>query len=157
MPTRTRRAVRLPVVGAAVLVLVTACGESDSGASGARAGGATGAAGSSAAASDDFCTRAAQLDQRVDDAVSDLGGDDPSVKDVFAQLGQELRSMDPPDAIASDWDALAGGIDELATAFEDFDLTDPDTLAALEAAEEKLTTAGDNVESYLRDECGIEP
>ncbi len=65
--------------------------------------------------------------------------------------------MDPPDEIAADWDAMAGGLDRLAAAFADFDLTDPDSLEALEEAEGELTTASENVETYLRDECGIDP
>ena len=116
------------------------------------------AAGTSAAGGqDDFCTQAAGIDERVDTALSDLEADDPSVAEAFGQVATELRGIEPPEAIASDWEALAGGLDDMATAFADFDLTDPDTLAALEAAEGELTSASDNVETYLRDECGIEP
>jgi hypothetical protein len=148
------------LAGAAALVLLTACG-GDGGSGGSAAGSSTAeseAAGSSAAGgSDEFCTQAADIDKRVESALSDLEGDDPSVADAFQQVSEELRGIEPPEAIASDWEALAGGLDRMAAAFADFDITDPDSLAALEAAEGDLTSASDNVETYLRDECGIEP
>jgi hypothetical protein len=159
MSPTTRRTVRpgpVHLAGAAVIVLLAACGDDGGSAAGGRAG--SGAAETSVAGGEgDFCTRAAQLDQRVESALSELEGADPSVRDAFEQLAEELRAMDPPAAIASDWEALAGGVDQLAAAFAEFDITDPDSLAALEEAEQRLTTAGDNVETYLRDECGITP
>jgi len=45
----------------------------------------------------------------------------------------------------------------MAEAFADVAVTDPDTLVALEEAEGDLTAASTRVETYLRDECGIEP
>jgi hypothetical protein len=148
------------LVIAAVLGLLVACGGGDGG-SGADSSGAAGTAESEAAGTsagdDDFCTQAAELDQRVESALSDLEGDDPSVRDAFEQLAEELRAMDPPEAIASDWEALAGGLDSMAAAFADLDITDPDSLGALEDAEDELTSASSNVETYLRDECGIDP
>lgn len=45
----------------------------------------------------------------------------------------------------------------MAAAFADFDITDPASLTALEEAEGDLTAASTNVETYLRDKCGIEP
>jgi hypothetical protein len=159
-PRRTIRPGPVHLAGVAVVVLLAACGDGGYGGDSSGAGGRAGSAAaetSAAGGADEFCTRAAQLDQRVESALSDLEGEDPSVKEAFQQLADELRAMDPPDAIASDWDALAGGVDQLATAFAEFDITDPDSLAALEEAEDKLTTASDNVETYLRDECGISP
>jgi hypothetical protein len=155
-PRRTIRPGPVHLAGAAAIVLLAACGDDGGSAAGGRAG--SGAAETSVAGrEDEFCTRAEQLDQRVESALADLEGDDPSVRDAFQQLAEELRAMDPPEAIASDWGALADGVDQLATAFQEFDITDPDSLAALEEAEERLTTASDNVETYLRDECGINP
>ena len=89
--------------------------------------------------------------------MSDLEGADASVEEAFRQIAEELRSMDPPERIAADWDAMAGGLDRMAEAFADLDVTDSDSLAALEEAEGDLSTASTDVETYLRDECGIEP
>jgi hypothetical protein len=159
----TRRTVRpgpARLAGAAVILLLAACGGGGDDADSSGAGDTSESAAtetSAAAGEGDFCAQAAELDERVESALSDLEGDDPSVADAFDQLSQELRAMDPPDEIAADWDAMAGGLDRLAAAFADFDLTDPDSLAALEEAEGELTTASENVETYLRDECGIDP
>jgi hypothetical protein len=165
MSRTLRRAVdQLPahLAGAAAVVLLAACsGNGDSTADSTPAGStpasepAESEPGGTNASGDDFCAQAADIDQRVESSLNDLEGEDPSVADAFTELAAELREMEPPDAIASDWDAMAGGLDRMATAFADFDLTDPDTLAALEAAEGELTEASSNVEDYLREECGI--
>lgn len=147
--------------GAAAVVLLAGCsGSGDSGADASAASSATetDAAGTSGTAgATDFCTQAAGIDARVDSALSDSEGDDPSVPAAFRQIAEELRAIDAPDPIASDWAALAGGLDGMAEAFSNFDITDADSLAALDKAEGKLSTASSNVETYLRDECGIEP
>ncbi|SDZ12605.1 hypothetical protein SAMN05660209_04761, partial [Geodermatophilus africanus] len=63
---------------------------------------------------------------------------------------------DAPDAIRSDWEAMAAGLDRMADAFAGVDsLTDLDSLEALDQAEGDLTTAGRNVDDYLADECGL--
>jgi hypothetical protein len=155
-----RASCRTALAGAAVAVLLTACGGDD-----ATDDVAAGSAGSSAsatgdgttAASGDFCGQAAGIDERVDAALSDVEGDDPSVADAFRRLATELRGLDAPEAISADWAALSTGLDRMAQAFTDLDLTDPDTLDALDRAEGELSTASSNVETYLRDECGIDP
>ena len=151
---------RAALAGAAVAVLLAGCGGYDSPGDSAAdsAGSSTSAAAEgTSAASGDFCTQAATLDERVDAALSDLQGDDPSVADAFRQLSTELRGLEPPEAISADWEALSSGLDRMAQAFADLDLTDPDSLAGLDAAEGELSTASSNVEGYLRDECGIDP
>jgi hypothetical protein len=142
--------------GAAVLLLLTACGGEDSGGD-SSSSAETDAEQSGASGGGDFCEQAAGIEQRVESAMSDLDEESPSVPDAFTQVAEELRAIEAPDAIASDWDAMAAGLDRMAEAFADFDITDPDSLAALEEAEGDLTTASANVEDYLRDECGIEP
>jgi hypothetical protein len=164
MSRTVRRSVsagRAHVAGAAAVVLLAACGGGGESAadqsatnSAAESDAAETAAASGAA---DFCTQAAGIDQRVDSALSDLEGDDPSVPDAFRQIAEELRAIDAPDSISSDWDALASGLDRVAGAFADIDITDAESLTALEAAERDLSTASTNVENYLRDECGIDP
>ncbi len=54
-------------------------------------------------------------------ALSDPEGDDPSVPDAFRQIATELRGIDAPDAIRSNWEAMAAGLDRMADAFADVD------------------------------------
>ena len=151
---------RAGVAAAAAVVLLAACG----GDGGDSAGDATpipsaaetAAAGTASASGDeDFCSQAAGLDERVDEALSGIGDGDPSVTDAFRQIAGELRAVEAPAPIAADWEALAGGLDRMADAFTDLDITDPDSLTALEDVEGQLSTASENVDTYLREECGI--
>jgi membrane protease YdiL (CAAX protease family) len=104
---------------------------------------------------EDFCARAAGIDDRVDAALSDLEDDGPSVPRAFHQIAEELRAMDAPASVSADWDALAGGLDRMADAFADIDISDPHSLATLDEAEGDLTRASTMVEDYLRDHCSI--
>ena len=148
---RNRTACRAGVAAAGVVLLLAGCGGGDS-----RSGAAdTPAAETPAPSGDaDFCDQAAAIDERVDAAVSDLGGD-ASIPDVLRELTVELRAIEAPAPIAADWETLAGGLERMADAIADGDITDPTTLEALEAAERDLSGAGDRVDTYLRDECGI--
>ena len=152
---RTLISCRTSLAGAAAVVLLAACG------GGGDSGGDSTATESAAETTPgsgeaDFCTQAAGIDERVDEALADLEGNDPSVSDAFRQIAEELRSIEAPAAIAPDWEALAGGLDRMSESFADFDVTDPESLAAMERAEGDLTQASTNVGNYLRDECGIE-
>jgi ABC-type glycerol-3-phosphate transport system substrate-binding protein len=156
---RTLDLFRTGLAGAAAVVLLTACGGGGSEAGSATATPAAGQSGEGTAAADgaaDFCAQAAGIDQRVDSALSDLEGDDPSVTDAFRQIATELRGIEAPDAISSDWEAMAAGLDRMADAFAGIDdITDLDSLEALDRAEGDLTTASTNVDAYLSDECGL--
>jgi ABC-type glycerol-3-phosphate transport system substrate-binding protein len=151
--------IRVGVAGVAAAVLLAACGGGSPEADSATPTPAAEQSEEGTAASEgaeDFCAQAAGIDQRVDAALSDLEGDDPSVTDAFRQIATELRGIDAPDAIRSDWEAMAAGLDRMADAFAGVDsLTDLDSLEGLEQAEGDLTTASRNVDDYLADECGL--
>ena len=154
-PTASLR--RAGVAGAAAVVLLTACG-GDGGESATDSPEATGTVAERTASpgAATFCTQAAGIDQRVDSALSDLEGNDPSVTDAFRQIATELRGIDAPDAIRSDWEAMAAGLDRMADAFAGIDdITDLDSIESLDRAEGDLTAASTNVDDYLSDECGI--
>lgn len=148
----TRPAGRVGVVAASVVVLLlTGCGGDEPG---SDASPATSAATTETASGDtDFCARAAGIDDRVDAAVSELG-DGPSIPEAFRELTAELRAVEPPAPIATDWATMADGLERMADAIADVDLADPSTLDALDDAEGSMSAAGDRVETYLRDECG---
>jgi hypothetical protein len=158
---RTLSLSRAGVAGAAAVILLAACG-GDGGESAtdspATASPAESSAAETTAASgaEDFCTQAAGIDERVDSALSDLGGDQPSVPEAFRRAAEEVRAIDAPGEIATDWEALAGGLDRIGDALSNIDITDPESLATLEDVEGDLSTASTNVENYLRDECGID-
>jgi len=150
---------RAAVAGAAAIVLLTACGGGGGAATGSPAttGPAGGDASDTTAASGagDFCDQVAGIDHRVESALSDLEGDDPPVADAFRQIATEVRDITAPAAIASDWEAMAAGLDRMADAFADLDLPDLDSLESLDRAEGDLTAASSSVDAYLSDECGI--
>jgi uncharacterized protein len=150
--SRTRDLRRATVVGAAAVVLLTACGggsnDSDAGSTAAGSTAGTGAAGG------DFCAQASRIDDRVDAALADLD-EGASVPDALRQTAAELGAIEAPDAIAAEWATLVDGLNRIADAFADLDITDSDALSALEDIEADLTTASADVENYLRDECGI--
>lgn len=146
----TARRTRLAAAGAVLLLVGCGGGGGDGSDSAATpAGEATADSGAAR-----FCDRAAGLDDRVDEALSDLGSDS-SVPDAFQQLTEELRAIEAPAPIADDWETMAGGLEQMADALADVDITDPATLDALDDAEARLSTAADRVDTYLRDECGI--
>jgi hypothetical protein len=158
---RTLSLSRAGVAGAAAVILLAACG-GDGGESATDSPATASPAESSAAettatsGAEDFCTQAAGIDERVDSALSDLEGDEPSVPEAFRRAAEEVRAIDAPGEIATDWEALAGGLDRIGDALSNIDITDPESLATLEDVEGDLSTASTNVENYLRDECGID-
>jgi hypothetical protein len=149
--------VRVGLAGGAAAVLLTACGggsgEADSTTTPAAEQSEEGTAPTEDVA--DFCSRAADLDDRVDAALSDREGDDASVAEAFRQIATELRGIEAPEAISADWSAMAAGLDRMADAFGDVDVTDSGSLEALDRAEGDLTTASAHVDDYLGDQCGI--
>jgi len=157
---RTLLACRTGLSVAAAVVLLSACGGSDEGSS-ASSSGETGAAASESSAEpadSQFCTEAATIQERVGASFDEQ---DPASLGLALQDGAaEIRGIEPPAEIASDWNVLADGLDQIAAAFSEVDLTDP---AAQQALGQKiaelqgpLDSASTNVENYLRDECGIE-
>jgi hypothetical protein len=146
--------VRASLLGAAAAVLLAGCG---SGGYGSDSSSTTDAATATGTAADsEFCARAADIDQRVEDGLDKLDDEDSSVADAFRQLAEELRGLDAPDAISSEVAAMADGLDRMAEAFDGIDITDPETLTALDDAEGNLSEASDKVDAFLSDECGIE-
>jgi hypothetical protein len=150
---------RAGLAGAAGVVLLAACSGNGGGSTGdalaANSAAETSDAPSPAGAGNEaFCDRAAGIDDRVDAALAGLD-EGASVPDAFSQIAVELRAIEPPAAIATAWTDLGDGLDEIATAVADLDLTDLDSLEALDDIGTRLTDAGDQVDAYLSEECGI--
>jgi len=139
------------IVTAIAVATVPACGGPATQPSGATDASTT----APAAGAADFCAQAADIDERVDAALTDQDQGGPSITDAFRQLAGELRGIDAPVPIATAWADMSAGLTRMADAFAALDLTDADSLEALDRAERSLTTASAEVESYLADECGL--
>jgi hypothetical protein len=147
---------------AAAAVLLTACGGSDDsaspGSSASSSSAATSSATSSASAADSqFCRDAAAVEQHVGAATS--GESDPSsLPTVLDQVVQEIRGIEPPAELESDWRSFADGIEQIAVA-ANVDLNDPAAVATFQqkvaALEQQYGTAFSNVQTYLADTCGL--
>ena len=157
---RTLTACRSGLSVAAAVVLLSACGGSDEDSSAAGSSETSPSASETSAGSADseFCTEAASIQERV--GASFTEADPSSLGEVLQEGVTQIRGIEPPAEIASDWAALADGLEQIAAAFADVDLTDPAAQQQLgqKVAELQgpLDTASTNVENYLRDECGIE-
>lgn len=146
----------------AAAVLLTACGGSDDsaspGSSASSSSVATSSARSSASAADSqFCRDAAAVEQHVGAATS--GESDPSsLTTVLDQVVQEIRGIEPPAELESDWRSFADGIEQIAAA-ANVDLNDPAAVATFQqkvaALEQQFGTAFSNVQTYLADTCGL--
>jgi hypothetical protein len=125
-PTLARRVLGLVAVPA-LLVGLAACGDDDDSAGG------------------DFCDQTDALNETME------GIDEPT-SEQFGEALDRLRSIDPPEAIADDWNQVIEALEGI----EDIDLEnpDPEALAALE--NEDVQAASDRVDEYMAEECGIE-
>lgn len=158
---RTLSACRTGLSVAAAVVLLSACGGSDEGGSAAGSSETESSAPESSAGSADsqFCTDAAEIQERVGSTLSDQS-DPTALPQALQDAAAEIRAVEPPPEIAADWASLADGVEQIATAFGSIDFNDPNALATFQEQvgqlEAQLGTASTNVETYLRDECGID-
>ena len=146
---------------AAAVVLLSACGGSGDEPESTAASETSSSASESEApeAGSEFCTEAASIEERVSSTLNDQS-DPAALPQALNQAAAEIRAIDPPDEIAADWEALAGGIEQIAAAFAQVNFNDPNALATFEAQvgqlQTQLESASTNVETYLREECGID-
>jgi hypothetical protein len=157
---RTLTACRSGLSLAAAVVLLTACGGSDEEESASSTASSSSTAESNAdAAGSEFCSEAGSIEERLNTTIQ--GSADPeSLPQALQEAADEIRSIQPPDEIASDWNALADGVEQVAAAVAQVDFSDPKALETFEQQigelESELFSASTNVENYLREECGID-
>ena len=151
------------VSATAAALLLTACGGSsdeEAASSSTPAASSSAAESSSAApeANSEFCTEATQVNERITSSITE--SDSASLSSNLQTISDEISAVEPPAEIADDWNALAGALGEAAGALEGVDLSDPEQAAEAQAQIGELQTqlgdAGTNVETYLREECGID-
>jgi hypothetical protein len=147
---------------AAAAVLLTACGGSDEGNSSSSASGETSssASGSAASADSEFCTAAASIQERIASTLNEQS-DPSSLPQTLQQAAEEVRAVEPPDEIAADWATFADGLERIAQVFGSIDPNDPNAAATLQQQLQQLQAelgqATTNVQTYLQEECGLEP
>ena len=143
---------------AAAVVLLTACGGSGNDNSASSSGTTSSSASTTAAAWSEFCTQAAAIESSVGSAVTD-SSDPASDKQALQTAVAKIRAIHPPSEIASDWSALADGIDQLATAFAGVNVSDQAAVASFQQTagtlEKQLSGPSANVQKYLSDKCGL--
>ena len=161
----------------AASVLLSGCGGSDEepaasasgsasaspSSSGSSAAGSTAAssspAGSSAPSAEAaaFCAEAGSLEDSVNATVGTASNDPTQLAPALQQLADQYAAVDPPQEITPDWTTLVDGIQQLATAAQDIDFTDPTAAQQLQASvsglQDQLTTATTNVSNYATANC----
>jgi hypothetical protein len=164
----------LLTAGLSAALLLTGCGGSDEGSSAASSSGSSSssaaptssgspAAGSSAppsatsAEAAAFCQEAVSLEQSVNATVGTASNDPTQLAPALQRLADQYADVQAPAEIAGDWTALVDGVQQLATAAQGIDFTDPTAAQQLQAAagglQEQLTTATTNVSTYAAANC----
>jgi len=157
---RTLPACRSAFPLAIAAVLLTACGgsdEPDPAASGSSASSSSAAETSAPAADSEFCQEAAAVQQRV--TTTFTGESDLStLPAVLQQAVEDIRVIEPPAELESDWTAFADGIQEVAAAAQ-IDFADPAAREGFQqevgALQQQYGTSFANVQTYLGEECGL--
>jgi cell pole-organizing protein PopZ len=149
---------------AAAVVVLTACGGSgNDGGSQSPASSETSSSASETsapAADSEFCSQSAEALSKVEPAFTGQGGDPTSLAPGLREAADQIRAIQAPSEIAADWTALADGLEQLAGAFADSNLSDPASKAALQQRTTEiigqLSTPAMNVQTYLGEQCGLE-
>jgi hypothetical protein len=160
---RTLPVLRSGISVAAAVVLLTACSGSDSddSASSESSASSSSAAETTAEQTDsEFCTQAADAFEQVEPALTGGGNDPAALASALQDAADNVRGIEAPGEIQSDWAALGDGIEQLAQAFAGVDVNDPNAQAELEQRTTEvigqLTTSATNVQTYLASECGLD-
>src|SRR6476661_10023449 len=157
---RTPTVYRAGVSVAAAVVLLTACGGSDKNSSASSSSKASASASetTASAAGSEFCTKAAAIESSVTSAVADQA-DPSSIPQALRTAVAQIRAIDPPQEISTDWNALADGVEQLAAAFASVDFKDQAAVASFQQTasnlETQLSGASAHVEKYLKEKCGL--
>lgn len=118
----------------------------------------------SAPTADGFCEEIQAAEDTVTDATENLDVTDPAgAADALDEAVAAMRGVDPPAEIAEDWEAIVSFTESMLAAVDELDLSDPESAAQqledlstqLEEDAAEVEEAGDRVDEYLSEECGI--
>jgi hypothetical protein len=159
----------LLTAGLSAALLLTGCGGSDEGSSAASSGSSSSSAAPTSSGSPSaspsapnaeaaaFCEQAVSLEQSVNATVGTASNDPTQLAPALQQLADEYADVRAPAEIAGDWTTLVDGVQQLATAAQGIDFTDPTAAQQLQDAagglQEQLTTATTNVSTYATANC----
>jgi len=133
-----RSKVRSTVVAVVLSGLVAVgCSDDDGGDGGT---GDSGASGDAEAADGSFCDVA----QAVSDGIATAGG--PG--DV-AEIVEQMRSLDVPDEISDDWDAIA----DVFGAVTESEGQPPEEVPSVDVDQQRAMEASEAVNAYVEEEC----
>ncbi len=105
-----------------------------------------------------FCDSGEEAFAEVD-ATGSLSDDPEAFAQQVSDLHEGFDSMDPPADIADDWEVFTQAFGDLDAALQDIDPTDTEafnqalTDFSEQASSDELTTASDNIGTYLTDNC----
>ena len=94
------------------------------------------------AGSESFCDAAREIEDRFSDF-------EFTSDEEFEELMAAIDELEPPAEIADDWETVMGSFER----FAEFDPSDPESFD--ESAFEEMEAAGERVDEYMREECGI--
>jgi hypothetical protein len=151
---------RRTLTAAAALVLLTACGgsdENDAAPSSSPESTTEASETTASGANSEFCTAAAGIRGRIADTLG-VQTDRAQLPDVLREAVTEIRAIEPPAELASDWRDFADGIEQIAAAAR-IDFNDQAAVATFQqqaaAVQQEYGTAFTNVTTYMTEECGL--
>jgi hypothetical protein len=113
---------------------------------------------------DAFCEEVQAAEDALNDATENLDVTDPEEAAAALEDAVEaLRGVDAPAEIADDWEAIVASAESMLDAIDELDLSNPESVGQqledlttqLEDDAAALEEAGDRVDEYLSEECGI--
>lgn len=160
---RTLTVCRTGLSVTAAVVLLAACGggsdTQSSAASGSTTASSSAAPSSSTAQPSKFCVDATTTLNGLSPAFSSNAASPSSLAPVLKKAATQVRAIQPPAEISTDWAQLADGLDQFATAYASVDVNDPASATAFQqknsALLAKLTTAVTHVQAYMVKNCGL--
>ncbi|HEX8803753.1 MAG TPA: hypothetical protein VF743_06160 [Acidimicrobiales bacterium] len=125
------------IVAAGVLLVGAACSDGDDDDTATGDGDGDNGGGST----EQFCEEYRGYDEQ-------FSGGQGSEEEVLAAV----RSLDPPEEIADDFDKLIEGLDTLST----LDTSNPEAVADMQEQMADYQEATTNIETFINEECGVD-
>ena len=104
-----------------------------------------------------FCAEVPDLLSEITDDVNAVQSDPQSAPQVLDEAVQRLEAVDPPEAVADEWNDLVSSWAGLSDLLDQADLTDPsanaDLAPQLQELQGELVSSGEAVDAYGKQNC----